>query len=165
MQKKIIVGRFGKPFGVKGWIKVNSFTDPPENILLYDPWLISLDKNWQEIEVEEGKVHGQAILAKLAVCNTPEEAKAYTHKDIAVSRSQLPELEQDEYYWSDLEGMSVVNTQGTELGQVAYFIATGANDVMVVKAEKEYLIPYLSSVIISVDQEKRVIIVDWDESF
>jgi 16S rRNA processing protein RimM len=163
--KKIIVGRFGKPFGIKGWIKVNSFTDPPENILLYDPWLISLDENWKEIEVEDSKMQGQNIIAKLVNCNTPEEAKAYTHKDIAISRSQLPKLEQDEYYWTDLEDMSVLNTQGIELGKVVHFIATGANDVMVVKGEKEHLVPYIDSVIISVDQEKRVIIVDWDESF
>lgn len=165
MQKIIIVGRFGKPFGVKGWIKVNSFTNPLENILLYNPWHISVKDGWEEIEVNDRKIQGQNLVVKLANCDTPEAAKIYTNKDIGVLRSQLPDLVQDEYYWTDLENMSVVNIHGIELGKVASFVATGANDVMVVQGDKEHLIPYISSVVISVDPEKGVITVDWDENF
>jgi 16S rRNA processing protein RimM len=102
---------------------------------------------------------------QLKDCYTPEEARAFTNVSIGVFRDQLPPLPNNEYYWSDLEGLTVVNLQGIELGTVAYLFETGANDVIVVQGTKEHLIPYVPGPIIkNVDLNKRIE-VDWDPDF
>jgi 16S rRNA processing protein RimM len=160
----IPVGKIGSAYGVRGWLKVLSYTEFGANILDYAPWYIETGKDqWQEIEVEDGRIHGNGIVAKLAGMNSPEEARLFTGKLIAIKRSQLPALENDEYYWSDLVNLTVINKDGTILGKVAYLMATGSNDVLVIKGEKEHAIPFLlNSVIKKVDLEKQEIYVDWE---
>ena len=162
----IIIGKFGATYGVRGWIKVYPYTEYDRNILTYSPWyLASNDTSTQKdvVMVEDGRPHGKFIIAKLKDVNTPEAARCYTGKAIQILRSQLPKLKANEYYWADLEGLTVINTQGKILGQVIYLIATGANDVLVVKGAKEEAIPYLpGKVIIAVDLNKQEILVDWE---
>jgi 16S rRNA processing protein RimM len=115
------------------------------------------------MDIEDGRLHGKDVIIKLAGINTPEEARLLTGKLIAITRSQLPALDQNEYYWSDLIGLTVVNKDGTVYGKVAYLIETGSNDVLVVKGDKEHAIPYLyGSVVLNVDLEKQQILVDWE---
>jgi 16S rRNA processing protein RimM len=169
--KKITIGNFGKPFGILGWIHVYSYTSPPENIKKLHPWLIKKNDTWQVLEIEAVNAHGKGFIAKIQNCSTPELAKTYTGIEITVDREQLPKPKKNEYYWSDLEGCAVINTQGIELGQVAYLFATGANDVIAVKKESntgkitKHLIPFIKTVILQIDLEKRSITVDWDEDF
>lgn len=162
-----VIGRFAKPYGVRGWIKVVSFTEPTENILAYPQWKLQLsDTQWADLDVEHKKPYNNKfLLVKLKNCGSPEEASAYTNGLIAVDRGDLPELKSNEYYWVDLIGLTVFNTQGVCYGRVTSLLATGANDVLVILKEdsSEMLIPYLSSVVKSVDLSQQQMVVDWEE--
>lgn len=160
----IIVGKIGSTYGIRGWLKIQAFTELGNSILKYSPWFLARGNNqWDLIELEEGRIQGKGIIAKLVGIDTPEQARLLTGKTIAVPRSQLPVLNKGEYYWSDLEGLTVINKNGETLGKVSYLIATGSNDVLVIKDPKEQAIPYLpGSVILRVDLEKQEIHVDWD---
>jgi len=161
----ITVGKIGSTYGVHGWLKIQSYTEYGATILEYKPWFLSSGKdNWEEIQVEDGRIHGNGVIAKLVGVDSPEQARLYTGRLIAITREELPKLPKDEYYWSDLEGLTVINKNGDVLGKVSYLIATGSNDVLVVKGDKEYAIPYIPSAIISIDLEKQEIHIDWDVS-
>lgn len=178
MTKKVIIGKFGKTFGVRGWIKVHSFTNPTENILNFSPWFISTndrdtdkDDNWQKISDYKCQQKNHNIIIQLPEINSPEQAQFYTNQFIAIEYTQLPAPQQNEFYWTDLVGCLVINTKNIELGIVDYLFATASNDVMVVKSSdhsptsREYFIPFLKDVIINVDLIAKKITVDWDENF
>ncbi len=166
----ILLGRITGLFGVKGWIKVYSDTEPRDNILNYSPWYLRRQGEWQPYEVIAGKLHGKSIIAQLANCPDRDTAAELIGNDIAIRRDQLPAAGEDEYYWSDLRGLKVTTLQGVELGQVVSLMETGANDVLVVretgKEGREHLIPYIpSQVICDIDLERGLITVDWDPEF
>jgi 16S rRNA processing protein RimM len=165
MSDPVIVGNFGKTFGVLGWIKINSFTFPQKHILNFQPWLIKKNGSWEEICLEDSKQHLNSIVVKLPSCNSPEEVRRFTNIEIGVWRKQLPKLQSGEYYWMDLIGLQVINLIGFEFGTVQEIMATGANDVLVVNGDRKRLVPYISSVIRKVDLEKKAIFVDWDQDF
>lgn len=158
----LVVGKFGSTFGVKGWLKVHSYTEYGPDIIEYKPWHIANANGWNAITIEDYKVQSSGVLVKLSGIDAPEDARQFTGKEIAITRSQLPKLPSNEYYWSDLEGLNVVNTEGQDLGKVQYIMATGANDVLVVKGEKEHAIPYLPTVIKEVDMANKQILVNWE---
>ncbi len=160
----IKIGKIGSSFGIHGWVKITAYTESGSDILNYSPWFLSKNGyDWKTIEVEEGKPHSKGIIAKLTGIDSPEEASLLTGMLIGIKRSDLPELKQGDYYWSDLIGLTVINKDGTILGNVSYLIETGANDVLVVKGTKEHAIPYLpDTVILSVDLQKQEIHVDWE---
>ena len=160
----IIVGKIGSTYGIQGWLKVYSYTNPVANISEFNPWYIENGENWAPIKVNDIREHGKIIVAKFNGQSNPEEARLLTGKKIAIKRSQLPVLEKNEYYWSDLEGLTVIDQNGKTLGKVAYLIATGSNDVLVVKGTKEHALPYIQGdVIKKIDLEARVMHVDWEE--
>lgn len=161
--KFVIVGKVGSTYGVQGWLKIQSYTEWADNILDYTPWYVFHNDEWKPFTVTEGRVHGKGMIVKFAGWDTPEESRLLSGKKIAVARSQLPDLPKDEYYWSDLEGLTVINHDGEILGKVSYLISTGSNDVLVIKGEKEIAIPYLpDDVIKSIDLDKQEIHVDWE---
>lgn len=159
----IIVGKIGSTYGIKGWLKIYSYTDPIANISEFNPWYLENGNQWEPIEINDSREHGKCIVAKLKGQNTPEQARLLTGKKIAVKRSQLPGLEKNEYYWSDLEGLTVIDQNNKTLGHIAYLIETGSNDVLVVKGEKEMAIPYISRVIRNIDLKTRTMHVEWEE--
>jgi 16S rRNA processing protein RimM len=164
--KLVTMGRISGLFGVRGWVKVFSYTDPRENILQYRPWYVRATDQWRPMEVAEGQRHGKGVIARLEGINDRDAAGALVDAEIAVRRDQLATLEQDEYYWSELEGLRVVTTGGAELGTVHHLLETGANDVLVVHGGRERLIPYLwGDVIKEVDLKQGLIRVDWDPDF
>lgn len=161
----VIVGRIGAPYGIKGWMKIHSFTEWTDDIFEYSPWFLEDKDDWRAIEVTDGREHGKALIAKLVGFDTPEQARLITGKMIAIKRSQLAPLEANEYYWRDLEGLTVINQDGKVLGVIGYILETGSNDVLVIKDEnnKDHAIPYLpGSVVISVDLTKREMHVNWE---
>ncbi len=159
----ITVGKIGASYGVKGWVKIHSFTEPVTNIIEYSPWYLKEGQDWKLTQIVDGRAHGKGLIAKFTGYDSPEQAAALTGKVIAIKRLQLPSLEKNEFYWSDLEGLTVINQDEKTLGTVAYILETGANDVLVVKSDKEHAIPYLpGSVVLSVDLVKREIRVQWD---
>lgn len=165
----IVVGKIATAFGVKGWVKVISFTQPTENLMTLVPWYLKTHQTWQPLKIEECKPHSDTLVVKLAQCNDRDAAMLLRGKEIAVTREQLPDLEADEYYWTDLEGLNVVTVDGLTLGSVSYIFATGSNDVLVIKdktTKKEIFIPFLLDQFIKkVDLTEKVIEVDWDPDF
>ncbi len=168
----IVLGHISGLFGIKGWVKVYSHTSPRDNILRYSPWYLQQQGEWIAYRLEEGKQHGKGIIVRLENCRDRDSAAVLVGKEIAITRQQLPALDKDEYYWSDLQGLQVINQQGVELGKVSHLIETGSNDVLVVeqaesgREARERLIPYIrEQVIKNVDLDKGVISVDWDPDF
>lgn len=164
---KIIIGKFGAPFGVHGWIKVNSFTDPVDDILSYKPWYIEEGHdNWVELNITDSKVHAVGVVVQLPDYDDRDEVRVYSNKKIAIEKKQMHKLPKGEYYWEDLFGLAVINQQNEKLGTVEKMLPTGANDVLVVmEGKKERLIPYIKSVILNIDLDKKEILVDWDSDF
>lgn len=159
----VVLGRISGLFGVRGWVKVYSYTDPREAVLNYDSWLIGHEGGWQAAKVAEGQRHGKTVVARIDGFDDRDKAAALIGDEIAVPRDQLPEADAGHYYWQDLEGLRVVRNDGSELGTVAYLLETGAHDVMVVKGDMERLIPFVSDEVVrDVDLGKGVIRVDWD---
>jgi 16S rRNA processing protein RimM len=163
----VIVGKFGASYGVKGWIKVFSDTDPKDAILDYEPWFIETNSGqWEEIKISEARFHSKCVIAHIEGCNAKEETPAYTNKLMAVKQSQLAKLDNDQFYWSELKDMQVMNTEDIVLGKVDHLFEAGANDILVVKGERKHLIPFIwKEFIKSVDRETKTIIVDWDSEF
>ena len=162
----VILGRISGLFGVKGWVRVYSYTDPVDGLLAYSSCLLKGRTGWDSARIAEGQRHGKGIIVRLRGINDRDQAAALVGQDIAVSRDQLPDPEDGSYYWADLVGLAVEQTDGTPVGRVDHLLATGANDVLVVRAEeaeKEILIPFLTeSVIKNVDLAEGRIVVDWE---
>lgn len=163
----VILGEIAGLYGVRGWVKVHSQTDPRENILTYSPWQLTCrDAQTHTRNVLSGQRHGKGLIAQLAGCDDRDQAAALIGATIAVPRAQLPPPAADEVYWADLEGVQVVTIDGVALGQVVRLFETGANDVLVVKGERERLIPLVwDSVIQQLDLDSGVMRVDWDPDF
>lgn len=171
---KVIVGRLGAAHGVKGWLKIHAFTENIEDLFSYGPLLFLKDSKWQPLVVLERRIQGKAYIAKVKGCDSREQVVDFTHCDVAVNKDQLPSAADDETYWYELEGLTVIssaNEGNAILGVVDHVMATGANDVLVVipSAEsiddQERLIPYIDQVVESCDIDKAQIIVDWDSDF
>jgi len=164
--KLLVLGRISGVFGVKGWVKIFSHTDPREKITDYSPWSVKLEQGWREFEVESGQRHGKSVIAKLKGIDDREAAQQLSGAEIAVQQQQLDELADNEYYWHQLEGLKVVTQQGVELGHISHMLETGANDVMVVVGDRERLIPYTPGLaVIQVDLAEGRVTVDWDPEF
>ena len=160
---QVILGRIAGVFGVKGWVKVFSHTEPREVILNYQNWSLKRGDSWQTVTVEDGKLHGKSVVAKLAKVEDRDAAAELLDVEIAVPREDLPQTQVGEYYWADLEGLQVIHSDGQSLGRVAYLMATGAHDVLVVNGDGERLIPFvMGEVILDVDLGKGRINVDWE---
>lgn len=165
-QRRITAGKISGLFGIKGWVRIFSYTEPKENILDYSPWLLCKDNTAKEFKVLAGKAQGKAVVACLEGVNDRDAAAKLQGADIEIFYSQLPQAEQGSYYWADLIGLKVITTQGVALGEVDHLMETGANDVLVVKGERERLIPFLQpQTVTRVDLDAGLLIVDWDPEF
>jgi 16S rRNA processing protein RimM len=167
----VIMGRVVAPYGVFGWLKIVPDTEEFDGLLDYKTWWIGKDDDWRELKVKEAKTHNDVLVVKLQGIDDRDAAVACKGKQIAVPRALLPKLENEEYYWSDLIGLSVKNLQDVDFGKVSDVFATGANDVLVVKdvakseSGIERLIPYIAQVILEVDIAAKTMLVDWDADF
>ena len=159
----VVVGRFGGPYGVKGWLNVTSYTDPLENLVIYRPWFVGRNGSWHEVTVAQTRPHRSGFVAHIVGVDDRDAAQALVGHDIAVPDTCLPEAGDDEFYWKDLMGLDVVDQSGRVLGQVAELMETGANDVIVVRTAGggDVLIPFLRHVVIDVDLSARKVVVDW----
>lgn len=156
----VTLGTISGVHGIKGWVKVFSYTDPREAILDYQPW--RLGEAGEAVRIEQGQRHGKTIIASLPGVDTPEQARTLVGQEIRVPRSALPDSGEDAWYWTDLLGLAVINREGQRLGTVTKMIETGANDVMVLDGERERLIPFVKEQVVQrVDLEGGEIHVDW----
>jgi 16S rRNA processing protein RimM len=163
----IEVGRIIGLFGIHGWLKIDSYTQPQENILSYQPWLIKLKgAKPQNISVAASEMHSKGLVVQLVGYESMDAARALVSARIEVEREQLPQLPEGQHYWTDLEGLEVKTIEGVSLGKVAYLFATPANDVLVVKGDRERFIPYLPQQVVKlIDLSNKVMQVDWDPEF
>ena len=166
----VIMGRIVAPYGVFGWLKIIPDTEVFETLLDYKTWWIGKDSEWRELKLESAKVHNDVLLVKLKGIEERDGAFACKGKLVGVPRASLPELDNEEYYWSDLIGLNVKNQQDVDFGKITDVLETGANDVIVVSGQdatgkRERLIPFTAQTILEVSLEKQSMLVDWDEDF
>lgn len=162
----IVIARFGRPHGIKGFVTVHSFTEPRDNVLKYANWHAFINNKWQPIKLLRAEVQNKAIIAQIEGYPERELVTRLTNIEIAVQQAQLEELKPGEYYWHQLVGMNVINREGELFGKVIEIIPTGANDVLVVEGNKRHLIPYLlGKFILNIDINQQLITVDWDMDF
>lgn len=164
----VTVGRIQGHYGVKGWVKIYSYTDPRDEILDYIPWYVASAQGFVPVKIMDGRAHGKIIVAQLEGVQDRDQATAWLEKDIAIKREQLPELSPGEYYWTDLIGLQVKSDNGKLLGVVKQLMSTGANDVIVVTGPdgSENLIPFIRDrVVKKVDVVNKCIVVDWDSDY
>ena len=158
----VVMGRVSAPHGIKGWIKVQPFTQEMDGLLGYPQWWLARDGEWRQHRIAESAVHGTLVLARVEGCSDREAAAALKGAEVAIPRRLLPENREGEYYWSDLLGIEVLNRRGERLGRVAKVLETGANNVLVLEGEKELLVPFVDNVILNVDLARGCLSVDWE---
>jgi 16S rRNA processing protein RimM len=161
----VCVGHILGAQGIKGEVRVFSNTDPRENIVAYSPWQVEIDGELETIEVN-GRLQGKNVIANMTGVDDRDQATALTGSKIYILPEQLPPLESNEYYWSDLIGMEVKSMQAEALGTVDSMMETGASDVMVVKGDRERLIPFvMKDIVQEIDLVKKQMIVDWQADY
>jgi len=164
LENKILIAQVLAPFGIKGWLKIKSFTDPHENISTYKNFEILIDDCLTKIEIENITFE-KDIKIKIKGIDDRTTAEQYLKKEIYIDRNELPSLGENEYYWQDLIGLQVFSEDKKNVGKVSNLIRTGANDVIVItdKEEKELLVPFiLGSAIIEIDLTENSLLVSKD---
>lgn len=170
----VVMGRVVAPYGILGWLKIQPSTEQVDGLLEYDCWWLGRTEAtlkpglkaspWREFKLEAAKIHADFLVVKLFGVNDRESAMLLKSQHIAVPRDVLPVLPENEFYWSDLIGMQVVNMQQQILGQIQDVFATGANDVLVVQdssVNKQRLLPFVAQTVIDVNSATGVVTVDW----
>ena len=167
----IVIGKIVSVHGVRGDVKVYSFTDPIENLLDYRRWTLRRGEEIRRVELVKGRLQGKILVASLNGLTDREEARTYADFEICIDRSELPSLAGEEYYWFQLQGLVVINQLGQVLGRVDHLLETGANDVLVVKPfdgsldDRERLLPYTDPCVLKVDLDAGEMQVEWDADF
>ena len=157
----VVMGRVAAPHGVLGWVRVRPFTQESDGLARYREWWIGSAQGWSRWVLEGLEVQRRGLVAKLQGCDDRNAAERLVRLEVAVPREALPENDAGSYYWTDLLGLEVENRRGERLGTVESMIETGANDVLVVRGERERLIPFVEQVIVDVDLQRGRIEVDW----
>ena len=165
-ERRILLGRVLGAFGVRGELKIQSFTDPENALLRYQPWILSQSGSEREFDGAKGRVTAKGVVATFPGIEDRDAAQALAGTEIWAPRSRLPKAKPGEYYWVDLEGLEVVNADGIVLGRVSHLFDTGSNQVMVLSGERERLIPFIEGdFVLGVDFDAGRIEVDWDADF
>lgn len=163
----VIMGRVAAAFGIRGWVKIQPFSEFVDSLLDYKTWYVGHENGpWRKVDVVQAETHDKTLAVQFPDCPDRNAAEKLKGLLIAVPRSSLPEQVEGEYYWADLIGMSVVNETGETLGTVVELLDTGANDVLIVRGNgPDVLIPFLDSVIGPVDLAAKTIQVTWSADF
>lgn len=165
-EDRIVLGHVAGIYGVKGWVKVVSYTRPRENIFDYKSWWLEQHGEWRLYDLADSRVQGKGLIAALAGVTDRDSARNLMSADIAVERSALPETAPGEFYWCDLVGLQVRLPTGEDIGRISGLQETGANDVLVVQSATghEQLIPYVPGYsVLDVDLDAGFMTVDWPQ--
>jgi len=157
----VVLGRVGAPFGLQGWVKVSSYTEPARGIADYPVWRLLQGGVTREVEVLDSKLAGRGVAVRLAGIETIEAARALTGAEIQVDRAALPPVARGEFYLHDLLGLQAVNREGHSLGQVEGFLELPAHPVVVLRGERERLVPLVPERIVEVNLELGRVTLDW----
>ena len=158
------LGVVASPFGVRGWVKLRSFTDPPDRLLQHRSLQVGRGDSWATHRIEASGRSGGALTVKLSGVNDRDQAQALRGAQVCVPRSELPQRNDKDFYRADLIGCDVVNLAGTVLGTVAHFVETPAQVLMVVRGDQEHWVPAVPQHLRRVDLQARRVVVDWDEA-
>jgi len=162
----VVVGRVAGLYGVRGWIKVLSYTEPRKNILGYRPWYLERADVIEQIDLAAGREQGKGLVAQVAGIEDRDVAAGLIGANILVNRDLFAQTGSNEYYWRDLVGLRVATIEGVTLGVVESLLETGANDVLVLQGDRRRLIPFVMDDIVKrVDLDAATIVVDWDPEF
>ena len=165
-ERRILLGRVLGAFGVRGELKIQSYTDPENALLRYQPWILSQSGSERDFDGAKGRVTAKGVVATFPGIADRDAAEALGGAEVWVDRAQLPPPGPGEYYWVDLEGLTVVNLEGVVLGTVSHLLNTGSNDILSVAGDRERLVPFIEGDFVkSVDFDARRITVDWDADF
>ena len=165
-QNLIQIGKISGVFGVKGWLKITSYTEPRDNILGYKYWILKKDGAEKSVKVLGGKLQGKSLVAQIDGVSDRDQALMLMGWTINIGYEQLSALEEGQFYWADLIGLAVENLDGVRLGNIETLFETGANDIILVNGERERAIPFLRDQIVkSIDLETGKMLVDWDADF
>ena len=165
-QRPILLGRIAGVFGVRGEIKIESWTEPREAIFRYQPWTLVRGVTSSPLTGVRGRRHGQTLVASVPGIEDRDQAQELAGSEISVPRSALPPPKAGEYYWVDLEGLRVANVDGIAFGTVSHLLDTGANHVLVVQGTRQRLIPFVQpQYVVEINFDARRIMVDWDADF
>ena len=149
-------------FGIKGWLKIAADTEYPDSLLDYPEWLLSKNGKTLNVVLEAGKLVGDELQVKFEGIDDRDQAFALRGSTVEIPRDKFSPAGEDEYYWTDLVGMTVVNKDGITLGTVKNLMETGANDVLVIQGtDKQILIPFVSNYIETVNHDSKTITADW----
>jgi len=164
--RRLLIGRVSGLYGVRGWVKLFSYTDPKANLLEFRDLQLGSGDEWRPAVLAEGRAQGKTLVGRFEGVTDRDQAARLVGAEIAIRRDQLPETAADEVYWTDLIGLEVVNVHGESLGTVDRLLATGANDVLVLRGDTERLIPFLRGTVVKdIDQAAGRITVDWERDF
>lgn len=171
-QSMTVLGKITTAFGIKGWLKVYSYTQPATNIFKYSEWSLKVDNNWQRFKVREGKPQGKGLVVALEGIVDRTAAETLAGSEIGIATDELPTLENDEFYWFQLEGLSVVNQQDECLGKISTVFDSGGHNIVIqvepsndsIDNDKR-LIPYVDEYVLEVSTDNGVMRVDWESDF
>ena len=166
-ERRILLGRIVGAFGIRGQIKIESWTEPRDAIFRYQPWILrDVQGSEREFQGARGKESGKHLVATFPDVTDRDVVEAMRGTDIYVLRSALPPPKAGEFYWIDLEGFRVVNLEGVDFGTVSHLFSTGANDVLFVRGDLERMVPFVEPDFVkSIDFDGGLITVDWDPDF
>ncbi|MFN0315524.1 MAG: ribosome maturation factor RimM [Burkholderiales bacterium] len=165
LDRLVLLGRIAAPFGIQGWVKIQPYTEEPSGLRGYPIYWVGAKEPYKQYEVEQVAVHGRSVLCKLQGVSVREQAALLKGCEVGVLRHELPQSDPGEFYWTDLIGVAVVNTEGIVLGIIAKMADNGAQSVMVVNGERERLIPFVAPIVTEVSLEKQQVIVEWGADF
>ena len=160
-RRVVLLGRIGAPFGVQGWVKVTSYTDPPEGIAAYRRWEVVHAGRAEHREVLDWKRAGRQVAVRLEGVSTRDEAAALTGSEVRVDRAELPPTAPGEVYWHDLIGLDAANRDGVPLGRVDEVLELPAHPVLVLRGERERLVPLVPERLVAVDLASGRVTLDW----
>ena len=165
-ERRLLLGRVLGAFGVRGELKLHSFTDPVSTVMKYQPWRLVHGGAERELLGVRGRETNKGMVITIPGVEDRDAADALAGAEIWVPRGNLPKARPGEYYWVDLEGLRVFNREGVDFGTVAYLFETGANDVLVTTGDRERLIPFIiDQYIVEIDFDAQHVVVDWDPDF
>lgn len=167
----IKIATLKKPYGIKGWLWVFSDTDNRADIFKMPNWQLKTATGFKPLTVREWRHQGSGLVASFNEIPDRNTAETMNGATIWVDKANLPELGDDEYYWSDLVGLTVINTDGENLGVIKEMFETSAHEIISIKPTtdsidgEDRLIPWHSDVVLNVDLSAKTMLVAWGRDY